>query len=223
VTTPALPLLTHSGQGTYTIVRSLITDLKAVKNATELEGFEQRHIRNRAALARYFAWLEKQLNNGVVLNESQGADQLEKFGSCVLPLLCVDTRFMISSILFKELSRENRTKLCSLRPRSPLRNTNSRVNGPPSCNSPFSQSLPFSLSSTRHLPHPGPHLQTWLTYRHRSHSRPPPLAYAPDIVSQFVAPQLSVPLAGTGRSMCNSSISSYLCLSSPASSAAGWV
>jgi Xaa-Pro aminopeptidase len=60
-----------------------------VKNATELEGFKQSHIRDGAALARYFAWLEEQLNNGVVLNESQGADQLEKFRSCVLPLLCV--------------------------------------------------------------------------------------------------------------------------------------
>jgi Xaa-Pro aminopeptidase len=41
------------------------------------------------ALARYFTWLEKQLKNGVVLDESQGADQLEKFRSCVRPLLCV--------------------------------------------------------------------------------------------------------------------------------------
>jgi Xaa-Pro aminopeptidase len=28
---------------------------------------------------RYFAWLEEQLNQGVELSESQGADQLEKF------------------------------------------------------------------------------------------------------------------------------------------------
>jgi len=69
------------GQGTYTIARPLITDLKAVKNATELEGFRQSHIRDGVALVRYFAWLEEQLNNGVVLNESQGADQLEKFRS----------------------------------------------------------------------------------------------------------------------------------------------
>jgi Xaa-Pro aminopeptidase len=60
-----------------------------VRNATELEGFEQSHIQDGAALARYFAWLEKQLKNDVVLNESQGADQLEMFRSCVLPLLCV--------------------------------------------------------------------------------------------------------------------------------------
>jgi len=69
------------GSGKYTIVRSPVNDLKAIKNETELEGFRQSHIRDGAALARYFAWLEEQLENGVVLNESQGADQLEKFRS----------------------------------------------------------------------------------------------------------------------------------------------
>jgi Xaa-Pro aminopeptidase len=55
--------------------------MKAIKNATELEGFRQSHVRDGSALARYFAWLEEQLNNGVEINESQGADQLEKFRS----------------------------------------------------------------------------------------------------------------------------------------------
>jgi len=32
-------------------------------------------------LARYFAWLEEQLNKGVQINESQGSDQLAKFRS----------------------------------------------------------------------------------------------------------------------------------------------
>lgn len=58
--------------------------MKTIKNATEIEGFRQCHIRDGAALARYFAWLEEQLENGVELNESQGADQLEKFRSYVL-------------------------------------------------------------------------------------------------------------------------------------------
>ena len=39
-------------------------------------GFRQSHIRDGAALARYFAWLEEQLNNDVELNESQAADQV---------------------------------------------------------------------------------------------------------------------------------------------------
>lgn len=63
---------------------SPIADLKAIKNATELEGFRRSHIRDGAALARYFSWLEEQLNNGVELNECQGADQLEKFRRSVV-------------------------------------------------------------------------------------------------------------------------------------------
>lgn len=69
------------GKETYTIVRSLVTDFKAIKNQTELEGFRKSHIRDGAALARYFSWLEEQLNKGVEINESQGSDQLAKFRS----------------------------------------------------------------------------------------------------------------------------------------------
>lgn len=61
------------------IVRSPVADLKAIKNPTEVEGFRASHIRDGSALVRYFAWLEEQLNQGVQLSESQGADQLEKF------------------------------------------------------------------------------------------------------------------------------------------------
>lgn len=69
------------GKGRYSVSRTPLNDLKSIKNATELEGFRQSHVRDGIALARYFAWLEEQLNNGVELNESQGADQLEKFRS----------------------------------------------------------------------------------------------------------------------------------------------
>ena len=62
-----------------TVVRSPIADLKSIKNENEIEGFRACHIRDGSALVRYFAWLEEQLNNGVELSESQGADQLEKF------------------------------------------------------------------------------------------------------------------------------------------------
>jgi Xaa-Pro aminopeptidase len=64
---------------------SPVSALKSIKNSTEIEGFRQSHIRDGAALARYFAWLEEQLQHGVELNESQGADQLEKFRSYVPP------------------------------------------------------------------------------------------------------------------------------------------
>jgi len=47
----------------------------------EISGFRASHIRDGAALVRYFAWLEEQLKNGAVLSESQAAEQLEKYRS----------------------------------------------------------------------------------------------------------------------------------------------
>jgi Xaa-Pro aminopeptidase len=71
----------HLYQENIVIKRSPVAELKAIKNDVEVEGFRQCHIRDGAALARYFAWLEEQLESGKELNESQGADQLEKFRS----------------------------------------------------------------------------------------------------------------------------------------------
>ncbi|KAJ3816280.1 hypothetical protein F5880DRAFT_1455920, partial [Lentinula raphanica] len=73
------------GKDIIKVVPSPITVLKAIKNATELEGFRQSHLRDGVALARYFAWLEEKLNEGAVLTEWEGAEQLEKFRS-ELPL-----------------------------------------------------------------------------------------------------------------------------------------
>jgi Xaa-Pro aminopeptidase len=57
-----------------------VTDAKAVKNDTELEGMRQCHIRDGAALIEFFAWLEDQLiNKKAVLDEVTAADQLEAF------------------------------------------------------------------------------------------------------------------------------------------------
>jgi len=69
------------GRDHVVIARSPVTDMKSIKNETEIEGFRQCHIRDGAALCRYFAWLEDQLSIGRELNESQAADQLEKFRS----------------------------------------------------------------------------------------------------------------------------------------------
>ncbi|KAI0360351.1 Creatinase/aminopeptidase [Trametes cingulata] len=69
------------GKENIVVARSPVTDLKAVKNEVEIEGFRQSHIRDGAALVRYFAWLEEQLEAGTELSESQVADQLEKYRS----------------------------------------------------------------------------------------------------------------------------------------------
>lgn len=52
---------------------------KAIKNEVELAGFRACHIRDAAALVRYFAWLEEQLAQGVHLDEVDGAKRLEEF------------------------------------------------------------------------------------------------------------------------------------------------
>ena len=82
------------------LTRSPIADMKAIKNAVELEGFRQSHIRDGAALVRFFAWLEDQLERGVQLTESQGADKLEHFRSYVVPFI---VSFVFPIVLAREL------------------------------------------------------------------------------------------------------------------------
>lgn len=63
-------------------IRSPIADAKAVKNETELEGMRQCHIRDGAALIKYFAWLEDQLvTKGATIDEVEAADKLEAIRS----------------------------------------------------------------------------------------------------------------------------------------------
>ena len=69
------------GEAKAQIDRSVVVDAKSIKNPTELEGFRESHIRDGAALAQYFAWLEEALGKGEKVTESQGADQLEAFRS----------------------------------------------------------------------------------------------------------------------------------------------
>ncbi|KAJ3079226.1 hypothetical protein HK102_003939 [Quaeritorhiza haematococci] len=63
--------------------RSPIMTAKAIKNEVELEGFRRCHIRDAAALCKYFAWLEDELVNkgNQSISEVDGADMLEKFRS----------------------------------------------------------------------------------------------------------------------------------------------
>ncbi|OAX39695.1 Creatinase/aminopeptidase [Rhizopogon vinicolor AM-OR11-026] len=77
----SLAVVEAIGEGNFVLVPSPVAAMKAIKNETEIEGFRQCHIRDGAALTRYFAWLEEQLSNGVELNESQAADKLEEFRS----------------------------------------------------------------------------------------------------------------------------------------------
>ncbi|GAA5809696.1 hypothetical protein MFLAVUS_003109 [Mucor flavus] len=58
--------------------RSFINDTKAIKNATELKGMRDCHIRDGAALVQYLAWLEKELLAGTQLDEVEAGDHLAK-------------------------------------------------------------------------------------------------------------------------------------------------
>ncbi|KAK5133152.1 hypothetical protein LTR08_008087 [Meristemomyces frigidus] len=70
------------GEAKVDEIRSPIGDAKAIKNATELEGMRQCHIRDGAALIEYFAWLEDELvNKETKLDEVQAADKLEAIRS----------------------------------------------------------------------------------------------------------------------------------------------
>ena len=69
------------GAANFVCKASPVEAAKAVKNEVEIAGFRQCHIRDGAALVRYFAWLEAQLkaNPKAVLDEVDGADRLEQF------------------------------------------------------------------------------------------------------------------------------------------------
>jgi Xaa-Pro aminopeptidase len=76
---------THRVQDRVAVARSPVADLKAVKNDVEIAGFRACHVRDGAALARFFAWLEERLSAPSAaaepLSEAQAADQLEQYRS----------------------------------------------------------------------------------------------------------------------------------------------
>jgi hypothetical protein len=75
-------MLTGPQDNTLTLP-SPVAALKALKNATEISGFRASHVRDGAALAKYFAWLEDALGRGEEVSECEGADVLEKYRSSV--------------------------------------------------------------------------------------------------------------------------------------------
>ncbi|KAJ3415074.1 hypothetical protein HDV05_005600 [Chytridiales sp. JEL 0842] len=63
------------------ISRSPIAMTKCIKNATEIQGFRNCHIRDATALCEYFAWLEEQLvvKKNRSISEVDAADVLEGY------------------------------------------------------------------------------------------------------------------------------------------------
>ncbi|KAJ1832601.1 hypothetical protein LPJ63_003405 [Coemansia sp. RSA 2711] len=80
--TASWALVQALGAENINIAQSPITRLKALKNAVELQGMRQCHIRDGVAMANYFGWLEDQLLNqdgNLRLSEVDAADKLEEF------------------------------------------------------------------------------------------------------------------------------------------------
>uniref|UniRef100_A0A060TCM0 ARAD1D43846p n=1 Tax=Blastobotrys adeninivorans TaxID=409370 RepID=A0A060TCM0_BLAAD len=68
------------------IIESPVESAKSVKNDTELEGARIAHEKDGVALCRYLAWLEKSLNEGLVISDYNAAlkclefrEQMENF------------------------------------------------------------------------------------------------------------------------------------------------
>ncbi|XP_057778182.1 aminopeptidase P2 [Salvia miltiorrhiza] len=60
---------------------SPISFAKAIKNEAELEGMRNSHLRDAAALAQFWVWLEEEISNGVTLTEVDVAEKLLEFRS----------------------------------------------------------------------------------------------------------------------------------------------
>ncbi|CAO2832723.1 unnamed protein product [Amaranthus hypochondriacus] len=71
-----------SFEGATVVYRSSpISIAKALKNSAEIEGMRNSHLRDAAALAQFWSWLETELYNGVTLTEVEVADRLLEFRS----------------------------------------------------------------------------------------------------------------------------------------------
>jgi Xaa-Pro aminopeptidase len=58
---------------------SLVMIQKAIKNKVEIEGMRQAHIRDGAALVKFFCWLEKRMTLDEKIDEVEAADQEQAF------------------------------------------------------------------------------------------------------------------------------------------------
>lgn len=65
---------------------------KAIKNKTEIDGFIASHIRDAAALCRYFAWLEENVPSGNV-DEISGAAVLAQYRFHLLIFITSQLRY----------------------------------------------------------------------------------------------------------------------------------
>ncbi|KAL4378489.1 hypothetical protein GQ457_02G039040 [Hibiscus cannabinus] len=70
-----------AGPSSGVYMRSPISLAKALKNPAELEGMQNCHLRDAAALAQFWCWLEEEIHKNVKLTEVDVVDKLLEFRS----------------------------------------------------------------------------------------------------------------------------------------------
>lgn len=63
----------------YTLLPSYVDEIKAQKNATELEGLRRAYLRDGAAYVRWLAWLEHKMKEGYDISEYEAAWRLTEY------------------------------------------------------------------------------------------------------------------------------------------------
>lgn len=69
-------MLTHFR---YTVVPSLVDNMKAIKNEVELEGLRRAYLRDGAAFVRWLAWLDHKIRQGYDITEYEAAWRLTEY------------------------------------------------------------------------------------------------------------------------------------------------
>ncbi|KAJ6493841.1 peptidase M24, structural domain-containing protein [Mycena vulgaris] len=69
-------MLTHFR---YTVALSLVEEMMAYKNETEIEGLRRAYLRDGVSFVRFLAWLEAKLNEGYDITEYEAAQRLTEF------------------------------------------------------------------------------------------------------------------------------------------------
>lgn len=63
----------------YTVLPSIVEDMKAVKNDVELDGLKAAYLRDGVAYVRWLAWLEQKMSEGYDITEYEAAWRLTEF------------------------------------------------------------------------------------------------------------------------------------------------
>ncbi|KAI0266674.1 Creatinase/aminopeptidase [Gloeopeniophorella convolvens] len=71
-------MLTHYR---YTVVPSLIEEMKSVKNEVEIQGLKRAYLRDGACYVQFLAWLEEKMSKGFQISEWEAAWRLTEFRS----------------------------------------------------------------------------------------------------------------------------------------------